>query len=156
VRQGKGSDAHVGANSSGNGDGGLFAELASLKKFKGRVDDLLTDLGDSDAAPTRIADDGLAAANLGTGFRAADALYGVYRNVHEDLTTLSRLLNDQIEAMGLAALEAHGGYADTDVEQRDRMWEVQERLKRQRGGAGAAADKDRQPGGQPGAADSNM
>ncbi|MCC3769617.1 hypothetical protein [Streptomyces sp. UNOC14_S4] len=131
------------ANGNGSGDGGLFAELTSLKKFKGRVDDLLTDLGDSDAAPARMADDSLQAANLGTGFRAADALYGVYRNVHEDLTTLSRLLNDQIEAMGLAVLEAHGDYANTDTERRDRMWEVQKKLKQQRGGTlPTAADKN--------------
>ncbi|RLV08994.1 hypothetical protein CTZ27_09760 [Streptomyces griseocarneus] len=135
------TDSSGAPSGSGGGDGGLFAELASLKKFKGRVDDLLTDLGDSDAAPTRMADDALTAANLGTGFRAADALYGVYRNVHEDLTTLSRLLNDQIEAMGLAVLGARGDYANTDVEQRDRMWEVQERLKQQRSGAASAAQK---------------
>ncbi|MGW1073172.1 hypothetical protein [Streptomyces sp. NPDC002537] len=121
--------------SPGGPGSGLYAELASLKTFKGRVDELLTTLGDSDAAPTRIADDRLDAANLGTGFRAVDAFYGVYKNVHDDLVTLSRLLNDQIEALSLAVLEARSGYADTDADQRDRMWAVQDELKRRRDAA---------------------
>ncbi|CAM5528674.1 hypothetical protein [Streptomyces abikoensis] len=78
-----------------------------------------------------MADTGLTQAHLGQGFNAAEALYGVYHSVHTDLVTLSKLLNDQIGALGDAMLEAHGGYATTDAEEREKLWAIHERMKRQ-------------------------
>ncbi|UQI43468.1 hypothetical protein M1P56_03285 [Streptomyces sp. HU2014] len=111
--------------------GGMAAELASLKKFKGRIDDLLTKLGESDGAPTKVADTGLSEAALGKGFNAAGALYKVYQDVHTDLSTLAKLLNDQIDALSSAVLDAHGGYAHTDAEERDKLWAIHDRMRRQ-------------------------
>ncbi|MFD0383793.1 hypothetical protein ACFQ2B_20060 [Streptomyces stramineus] len=67
----------------------IKAELASLKVFQGRVDELLTTFGESEATPTRIADDRLEQAHLGEGFTAAKRFYDVYDGVHADLMTLS-------------------------------------------------------------------
>ncbi len=111
--------------------GGLVAELASLRTFKGRVDELLTTLGDSDAAPGRIADTRLTGAHLGTGFNAAHALYGAFNDVHQQLETLSKLLADQIEFLSLAVHGSGVSYANTDEDQRARMWEIQNRVKQQ-------------------------
>ncbi|MGW2596517.1 hypothetical protein [Streptomyces klenkii] len=111
--------------------GGFAAELASLRKFKGRVDELLRTLDESDGAPSKVADTGLTQAHLGEHFNAAEALYGVYHSVHTDLVTLSKLLNDQIGALGDAMLEAHGGYATTDADEREKLWAIHERMQRQ-------------------------
>ncbi|WP_424891675.1 hypothetical protein [Streptomyces sp. XH2] len=111
--------------------GGFAAELASLKKFKGRVDELLRTLDESDGAPSKVADTALTQAHLGQDFNAAAALYGVYHSVHADLVTLSQLLNDQIGALGDAMLEAHGGYANADAEEREKLWAIHERMQRQ-------------------------
>ncbi|MET9418078.1 hypothetical protein ABZY03_28595 [Streptomyces klenkii] len=111
--------------------GGFAAELASLRKFKGRVDELLRTLDESDGAPSKVADTGLTQAHLGEHFNAAEALYGVYHSVHTDLVTLSKLLNDQISALGDAMLEAHGGYATTDADEREKLWAIHERMQRQ-------------------------
>ncbi|MFI9724598.1 hypothetical protein ACIHFE_34085 [Streptomyces sp. NPDC052396] len=67
-------------------------------------------------------------AHLGNGFAEVAELYGAYSTVHTDLTTLSKLLHDQIDALRLAIGGAHNSYADTDTEQRDRMWAVQKEL----------------------------
>ncbi|WP_058044249.1 hypothetical protein [Streptomyces roseifaciens] len=111
--------------------GGLAAELATLKKFKGRVDDLLKTLDESDGAPGKVADTALTQAHLGQGFHAAEALFGVYRDVHNDLVTLANLLNDQIQALSSAVLDAHSGYANTDAEEREKLWAIHERMQRQ-------------------------
>ncbi|MEV8479967.1 hypothetical protein [Streptomyces sp. NPDC051173] len=111
--------------------GGLAAELSSLRTFKGRVDELLSNLGESEAAPTRMADTRIEGAHLGTGFNAAHALYGAYNDVHQQLETLSKLLADQIEFLGMAVDGSGVAYANTDEDQRARMWEIQNRIKRQ-------------------------
>ncbi|MEV6674935.1 hypothetical protein [Streptomyces sp. NPDC051162] len=111
--------------------GGLAAELSSLRTFKGRVDELLTTLGESEAAPTRMADTRIEGAHLGTGFNAAHALYGAYNDVHQQLEALSKLLADQIEFLGMAVDGSGVAYADIDEDQRARMWEIQNRIKRQ-------------------------
>ncbi|MGW2369034.1 hypothetical protein ACWCZ5_26060 [Streptomyces sp. NPDC001667] len=111
--------------------GGLAAELSSLRTFKGRVDELLRNLGDSEAAPERVADVRLTGAHLGTGFNAAHALYGAYNDVHQQLESLAKLLADQIELLGQAVHGSGTAYADTDDDQRARMWEIQNGIKQQ-------------------------
>ncbi|WP_049719285.1 hypothetical protein [Streptomyces caatingaensis] len=103
-------------------------ELETLKSFKGRVDDALTKLGSSEAAPSRIGASRLNQAHLGKGFDSVGALHAAYLAVHEDLTTLSQLFADQIEALSLAIQGAHNGYAETDARHRQRMWAVQQQL----------------------------
>ncbi|MFF7729579.1 hypothetical protein [Streptomyces sp. NPDC008001] len=123
--------ASPGGSAEGPQGSDLALELASLKKFKGRVDELLRTLDESDGSPHQVADTALSSADLGKDFSAADALYGIYYTVHNDLMTLAQLLNDQIEAMGAAVLDAHGGYANTDAEEREKLWAIHERIQRQ-------------------------
>ncbi len=111
--------------------GGLAAELSSLKKFKGRVDDLLRTLDESEGAPGKVADTALTQTHLGEGFHAAETLFGLYYDVHADLVTLAQLLNDQIQALSSAVLDAHSGYAHTDAEEREKLWAIHERMQRQ-------------------------
>ncbi|MEU8549636.1 hypothetical protein AB0C81_22045 [Streptomyces roseoverticillatus] len=109
----------------------LAVELASLRTFKGRVDELLRTLGESDGSPHQVADTALTEANLGKDFNAAKALFGIYNTVHTDLSTLAQLLSDQIEALSSTVLDAHGGYANTDAEEREKLWAIHERMQRQ-------------------------
>ncbi|MCA6095051.1 hypothetical protein LE181_23125 [Streptomyces sp. SCA3-4] len=117
----------------GSGSGGdarlLKTELESLKGFKGQVDELLTFLQGSWAAPQRIAESHLTPAQLGAGFAEVDSLYSAYNEVHGQLKTLSQLLNDQIEALGTAVHAARVGYANVDADLRARMWAIQARTK---------------------------
>ncbi|WP_171171050.1 hypothetical protein [Streptomyces sp. I05A-00742] len=103
-------------------------ELDTLKTFKGRVDEALIKLGDSEAAPTRMASTKLDRTHLGRDFEAVDALYGAYYDVHEDLTTLSKLLADQIEALSVAVGGMHNAYLETDEHHRARMWAIQQEI----------------------------
>ncbi|MEV4438384.1 hypothetical protein AB0K09_05080 [Streptomyces sp. NPDC049577] len=111
--------------------GRLATELESLRGFKGRVDELLTTLGDSEAAPSRIGADRLVPGHLGKDFDAAASLYDAYHDVHSDLEDLSRLLSSMIDALSTAVRGAHDGYATVDADQRDHMWAVQKRLQEQ-------------------------
>ncbi|GHC65617.1 hypothetical protein [Streptomyces cinnamoneus] len=117
----------------GSGSGGdarlLKTELDSLKGFKAQVDELLTFLQGSWAAPQRIAEGHLVPAQLGSGFAEVDSLSSAYSEVHGQLKTLSQLLNDQIEALGTAVHAARVGYANVDADLRSRMWAIQARTK---------------------------
>lgn len=110
----------------GKGDK-LYAELQSLKIFKGRVDDVLTELGDSEAAPSRVSEARLEAGLMGVNFDEVNSLHSAYNEVHSQLETLSQLLGDQIEALGTAVHGARVGYENIDLELKERMWAVQHR-----------------------------
>ncbi|MFI9238248.1 hypothetical protein [Streptomyces sp. NPDC053079] len=111
------------------GDARLHAELATLKGFRGEVEELLTHLESSQAAPHRVADAHLVPAQLGVNFAEVDSLYSAYNEVHAQLKTLAQLLSDQIEALGTAVHAARVGYANVDADLRDRMWAIQARTK---------------------------
>ncbi|MDT0450537.1 hypothetical protein [Streptomyces hesseae] len=113
----------------GAGDGAMRAGLESLESFKGRVDELLTYLQGSAAAPHHMADNHLVPAQLGVGFAEVDSLYSAYNEVHAQLKALSQLLSDQIEALGTAVHAAKIGYANVDADLRDRMWAIQARTR---------------------------
>ncbi|MFE7114492.1 hypothetical protein ACFU99_03595 [Streptomyces sp. NPDC057654] len=130
---GGGSHSHSGGSSGSQGSDGqkLRAKLEKLKGFQSRVDDILADLSNSAASPDHIARDKLSASHLGSyDFVEAMSLYGAYYEVHSQLETLSKLLADQIEAMGTAVQSARVSYGNIDLEQRARMWEIQNDLKR--------------------------
>ncbi|PNE35597.1 hypothetical protein AF335_04635 [Streptomyces eurocidicus] len=122
------TDQATPAGGPGGKKSALELELDSLKKFQGRVNDLLTTLDESDGAPTKVAETKLTQAHLGQGFQAAKSIYDVYHDVQSDLATLAKLINDQVAAMGSAVLDAHGGYADTDAAERDRLWAIHKRM----------------------------
>ncbi|MCF3104582.1 hypothetical protein IPZ58_23750 [Streptomyces roseoverticillatus] len=120
----------------------LELELESLKKFQGRVNDLLKTLDESDGAPKEVADTRLAQDHLGQGFQAAKSIYDVYHDVQSDLAMLSKLISDQVTAMGSAVLDAHNGYANTDAAERDRLWAIHKRMQHE---YDARLDPDRPP-----------
>lgn len=99
-------------------------QLETLTTFKNRIDGMLKDLDQSDAAPKKVGQDRLQQAHLGTGFGESSKLMSTYSHVHDRLEVLSQLLADQIEVMGITIEGAHNGYANVDEEQRRRMWAI--------------------------------
>ncbi|MFJ5549719.1 hypothetical protein [Streptomyces sp. NPDC093225] len=99
----------------------LTVEVESMQKFKSRVDELLTKLEGSQAAPKRMADGSLPSGHLGTGFGEADGLYGAYHTVHAQLAMLSKGLAGQIEALSIAVESSRVGYENVDDDVKQRM-----------------------------------
>lgn len=99
----------------------LAVEQDSLKEYKGMVDALLEELGGSEADHKRLANGTLTQAALGQGFAEASAIYASYNTVTTELEKLSKGLAGQIEALGIAVLSAGNGYADVDLETKQRM-----------------------------------
>lgn len=108
----------------GLGPAGMKVEMETLTTFKNRVDAMLKDLDQSDAAPKKIGEERLEQTHLGTGFGESSTLMATYNQVHDRLERLSRLLADQIEAMSISVTGARDGYANVDEEQRRRMWAI--------------------------------
>ncbi|MFF9606079.1 hypothetical protein ACF1GY_27895 [Streptomyces sp. NPDC014684] len=106
----------------------LKASGDALKKFVSRVDAVLKDLEGSAGNPARVGQQAIRKGSLSSAagaFHEADALYGTFNAVHERLTTLSRTLHLQIEAIGIAVLGAKGTFDNLEEEQRRRFWEIQ-------------------------------
>ncbi|MFE7116763.1 hypothetical protein ACFU99_15245 [Streptomyces sp. NPDC057654] len=108
----------------------LVKEAETLAKFKSRVDKVLTDLEKSPASHKSIDHQTIPADAYGT-FDSAKKLAGKYAAVHERLSTLSKTLGDQIEAMGLTALAAEKGYEGLDAEQAARLRQIQAQAREQ-------------------------
>ncbi|MEU5031507.1 hypothetical protein [Streptomyces milbemycinicus] len=104
---------------------GMAKEAETLKKFKGRIDEVLSELEKSPASKKKIDAQTLSRGVFGGDLTSAEQLYELYNSVHEKLKTWSKTFGDQIEAMGLAALIAEKGYDELDAEQRRRMQEIQ-------------------------------
>lgn len=105
-------------------------QMETLKTFKGRIDDVLSTLESSAAAPKTVGRDRVSAGHLGNGFAEADSLFATYNHVHDQLETFSSLLSDQIQAMQIAVEGATVGYDHVDLEQRERVWAIQRRTQR--------------------------
>ncbi|MFJ6939483.1 hypothetical protein [Streptomyces sp. NPDC101132] len=99
----------------------MSVEVESMQKFKTRVDELLTKLEGSQAAPKAFADGTLPSGDLGKGFHEADGLYGAYNTVHGELTNLSKALAGQIEALSIAVEGSRVGYENVDEDIKQRM-----------------------------------
>ncbi|GAA2455708.1 hypothetical protein [Streptomyces glaucus] len=100
----------------------LDIQHSAMKSFKKRVDELLTELETSEAAPDKVGQDRLPRAQLGSAdFKEAQFLYDTYAIVHDELENLSKALNAQIEGMGLAVHAARVGYENLDADIRARM-----------------------------------
>ncbi|WP_286251687.1 hypothetical protein [Streptomyces graminofaciens] len=94
----------------------------AMKDFKKRVDDLLIELGKSEAAPGKVGQDRLSRAQLGSAdFKEAQFLYESYAIVHDELENLSKALSAQIEGVGLAVHASRVGYENLDEDIRARM-----------------------------------
>ncbi|MER7795281.1 hypothetical protein [Streptomyces sp. NPDC097640] len=103
----------------------MAKEAETLKKFKGRIDEVLSELEKSPAAKTTIDAQTLSRGVYGGDLDSAQKLYELYNTAHESIKAWSKTFGDQIEAMGIAALIAENGYDEIDAEQRRRMQEIQ-------------------------------
>nr|WP_202437434.1 hypothetical protein [Streptomyces sp. SID5910] len=115
----------------------------ALSTFVKRVDAVLTNLEGSPGNPTRVGAQTIKPASLATnpaGFPEAHNLYLQYNQVHEKLTSLSKTLHLQIEAIGIAVRGAHVGFDNLEEEQRRRFWAIQLQIK------GLADDRKRTEG----------
>jgi len=109
----------------------LEASGEALDKFVSRVDAVLRDLEASAGNPTRVGAQTIrqGALSSGTGaFHEADNLHSQYGAVHQQLTTLSKTLHLQIEAIGIAVQGAKGGFDQLEEDQRRRFWEIQTQI----------------------------
>lgn len=100
----------------------LDIQHSAMKDFKKRVDELLRELDESEAAPAKVGQDRLSRAQLGAAeFREAQFLYDSYAIVHDELEQLSKALGAQIEGMGLAVQASRVGYENLDADIKARM-----------------------------------
>ncbi|WP_079049371.1 hypothetical protein [Streptomyces torulosus] len=102
----------------------VATELSSFTAFQKRVDQLITDLKDSDAGPGKVGQEPLARAQFGGGngeWAQAAGLFTAYETVITELENLSKLLSDSMEGMGIAVMASHKGYQNIDLDIRDRM-----------------------------------
>ncbi|MET9364020.1 hypothetical protein ABZX93_24335 [Streptomyces sp. NPDC006632] len=109
----------------------LSRGLEALKTFKGRVDTVLTTFEESHGSATKLASHQIPRASFsaaGAAFPEADGLYTQYHRVHEHLTSLSKSLSLQIEAMGIAVHGADVGFDNLDEETRQRFWAIQSKI----------------------------
>lgn len=103
---------------------GLATELSSFTKFRDRIDELLRDLKASPAGPQKLGEDPMVRTHFGGGDNAwaeAASLFMSYETVITELESLSKLLSDSIEGMGIAVLASHNGYENLDEDIRRRM-----------------------------------
>jgi hypothetical protein len=102
----------------------VATELSSFTEFRRRVDELIRDLKGSEAGPAKVGEEPLARHQFGGGdgsFAEASGLFAAYNTVITELESLSKLLSDSMEGMGIAVLASHKGYENIDLDIRDRM-----------------------------------
>ncbi|GHH88033.1 hypothetical protein GCM10018793_66100 [Streptomyces sulfonofaciens] len=116
------------ADAGGGAD--LRRGAEALKIFKRRVDTLLSEFEGSAGSSSKVGAQTISRASLsGHGtFGEADDLYHQYNRVHEQLTTLSKSLGHQIEAMGIAVHGADIGFDNLDEDLRRRFWALQTQI----------------------------
>ncbi|MBT2385231.1 hypothetical protein [Streptomyces sp. ISL-11] len=141
------------------GDGGkpsgLNVPSESLQEFKKRVDRLLDKLDGSAASHTQITQQKVKQSAYGSSvFTEATDLASAYDTVHARLEAFSRILGDQLEAMGTAVSMADGDYEHVDKEHADRLYAIQKRAeeywKQQQERGGSFEDKKKPGGGSTG------
>ncbi|MER6976529.1 hypothetical protein [Streptomyces carpinensis] len=116
----------------------LAAEYTSFTEFKKRVDALIHDLKGSEAGPGKVGKAQLARRQFGGGggsWGEAAGIYTAYETVISELETLSKLLSDSMEGMGIAVVASHKGYQNIDVDVRRRMAAISAETTEHYGGA---------------------
>ncbi|MFD9629556.1 hypothetical protein [Streptomyces violascens] len=129
--------------------GDLEKGMEALTTFKKKVDAVLTTLEGSHASPTKLAAHQISRTSFSAGsaaFPEADGLFAQYHRVHERLTSLSKSLAHQIEAMGIAVHGADIGFDNLDEEMRQRFAAIQSQI--QHDSDAAQREKDGKPSQQ--------
>ncbi|MFC8274874.1 hypothetical protein ACFUJR_20525 [Streptomyces sp. NPDC057271] len=108
--------------------------VGELKKFRNRVNALLTDLEGGDAGAAKVGVERVTRGSFGTGipFGEAEGFYAEFNRVHKALVGLSKSLSDQIELLSIGVHAADVGYANVEEEQRRRFYEITARLDKER------------------------
>ncbi|MBQ0984373.1 hypothetical protein KBZ10_07535 [Streptomyces sp. F63] len=128
--------------------GDLERGVDALRKFRSRIDKLLTELesgngGSSKVALERVSRGSFSGTNL--PFAEADGFFQQYNRVHKALVELSKSLGDQIEMLGIAVHAADVGFDNVENDMRRRFHEIRARLDE---AARAEAKRDEQTGGE--------
>ena len=122
----------------------IATELTSFTKFKQRVDELIHDLKGSPAGSGHVGQEPVSRHQFGGDGGAwgdASGLFDSYQSVIKDLESLSRLLSDSMDGMGIAVLASHKGYQHIDEHLRDRVKKIHAETKKRY--------DERPPGDQP-------
>ncbi|MGP3638439.1 hypothetical protein ACTU45_34955, partial [Streptomyces sp. 24-1644] len=95
--------------------GDLVTELQSFTKFRDRIEELIQDLKASPADSRKVGEDRVASTEFGDpAWAEASGLYESYKTVITELESLSKMLSDSMEGMGIAVLASHKGYENLD------------------------------------------
>ncbi|MET9377254.1 hypothetical protein ABZX98_24460 [Streptomyces sp. NPDC002992] len=144
----------------GGAFGGLSAASVahhseSMLEFKKGIDQLIVDLTESPAGPKNMSADPVSRNQFGGGGAAwaeASGIFTSYDNVLTQLTNLSALLGECLEAMGIAVVMSKNGMEQTDDDIRYRMLEISRRTENAKAEAARAeAAKAANGSGKPGA-----
>lgn len=105
--------------------------MEALTTFKKRVDGVLSNFEGSPGSATKVGAHTISQASFcGKGdFGEAKGLHTQYERVHERLTTLSKSLGLQIEALRIAVHGADVGFDNLEEELRHRFWEIQTQVR---------------------------
>lgn len=105
--------------------------MEALTTFKKRVDGVLSNFKGSPGSATKVGAHTISQASFcGKGdFGEAKGLHTQYERVHERLTTLSKSLGLQIEALRIAVHGADVGFDNLEEELRHRFWEIQTQVR---------------------------
>ncbi|GGT41747.1 hypothetical protein [Streptomyces chromofuscus] len=105
----------------------------ALSKFKERVDDLLRAFEGSAGGASKVAAHSLSQAAFGMGdFPEAKALHLEYERVHERITSLSKSLGLQLEAMQIAVHGVDVTFDNLEEEARYRFHQIRAEVNQQR------------------------
>ncbi|MEU6736888.1 hypothetical protein ABZ929_27470 [Streptomyces physcomitrii] len=101
-----------------------------LLTFKQRVDKILDEFEGSNGSASKVGHLRFTqgAVTGSADFHEAVALHSEYESIHERITSLSKMLSLQIEAMGIAAHGAEIGFDNLEEDERRRFWEIQTRV----------------------------
>ncbi|MFI5979016.1 hypothetical protein [Streptomyces sp. NPDC051452] len=122
----------------------LEASGEALQEFVRKVDHVLKTLESGAGNPAKVGAQTIKATSLTAGaesvFPEAHGLYKQYNRVHTELTTLSKTLHLQIEAISIAVQGAQSGFDSLEEHQRQRFWAIQHQIDKAQGAEG---DKQR-------------
>jgi hypothetical protein len=118
-----------------DGSGGAYLRrgVEALSSFKTKVDAILDTLNGSPANANQVESLTLTRESLagGPAFGEAVGLYAQYAQAHERITSLSRTLGLQIEALQIAVHGADVGFDNLEEEARRRFHEIRMDLHRE-------------------------
>ena len=107
--------------------------LMALSTFKKRVDDLLKAFEGSAGGASKVAAHSLSQAAFGMGnFPEAQALHLEYERVHERITSLSKTLGLQLEAMQIAVHGVDVSFDNLEEDLRYRFHEIRAEVNQER------------------------